>query len=166
MNRFDLALLLLRSTFGLSMAYHGFNKVRRNGLVGTAGWFASIGMKWPNLQARVAAYTEIMAGLLLTFGLVTPIACVSFVSLMIVAIVTVHWKVGYFIFLPNGGWEYCASIAVVATAIGLLGPGKYSVDETIHLSADFGLWVLPVGIALALCHLFLTYRPKPTNSAS
>ena len=166
MNRFDVALLLLRSTFGLSMAYHGFNKVRRNGLVGTTGWFASIGLKWPHLQARVAAYTETMAGLLLTLGLLTPIACVSFVSLMIVAIVTVHWKVGYFIFLPNGGWEYCASIAVVATAIGLLGPGKYSVDETIHLSEDFGLWVLPVGIALALCHLFLTYRPMPTNSAS
>ncbi len=166
MNRFDVALLLLRSTFGLSMAYHGLNKVRRNGLTGTAGWFASIGMKWPKLQARLAAYSEIVAGLFLALGLLTPLACVAFISLMIVAIVTVHWKVGYFIFLPNGGWEYCASIAVVATAIGLLGPGKYSADEIIQLSDAFGLWVLPVGIALALCHLFLTYRPKPTDSAS
>ena len=33
---------------------------------------------------------------------------------MTVAIVVAHWKVGFFIFKPNQGWEYCASIAVTA----------------------------------------------------
>ena len=166
MNRFDVALLILRSAFGLSMAYHGLNKVRGNGLAGTAGWFASIGMKWPALQARVAAISEIAAGVMLAIGLLTPVACTIFVSLMVVAIVTVHWKVGYFIFLPNGGWEYCASIVVVATAIGLLGPGEYSIDAAMSLTQVPGLFVLPIGILLSLCHLFLSYRPKPANSAS
>ncbi len=166
MNRLDVALLILRTAFGLSMAYHGLNKVRGNGLAGTAGWFGSIGMKWPALQARVAALSEIAAGVLLTIGFVTPLACTIFVSLMIVAIITVHWKVGYFIFLPNGGWEYCASIVVVSTAIGLMGPGEISVDSVVNLSDAFGSWVLPIGVALALCHLSLTYRPKPDHNAS
>ncbi len=166
MNRLDVALLILRTAFGLSMAYHGLNKVRANGLAGTAGWFGSIGMKWPALQARVAALSEIAAGVLLTIGFVTPLACTIFVSLMIVAIITVHWKVGYFIFLPNGGWEYCASIVVVSTAIGLMGPGEISVDSVVNLSDAFGPWVLPIGVALALCHLSLTYRPKPDHNAS
>jgi putative oxidoreductase len=103
---------------------------------------------------------------MLAIGWLTPVACTIFVSLMVVAIVTVHWKVGYFIFLPNGGWEYCASIVVVATAIGLLGPGEYSIDAAMSLTQVPGLFVLPIGIVLSLCHLFLSYRPKPSISAS
>jgi putative oxidoreductase len=166
MTKFDVALLLLRVSFGLSMAYHGLNKVRGNGLSGTATWFESIGMKRPRAQAVAAASTEIIGGLLLLFGLATPLACVMFVSLMIVAIWTVHWKVGYFIFLPNGGWEYCASIAAVATAIGLLGPGEISLDASLGISDSWGVFALPIGIIFAVCHVALTYRPKMAISSS
>lgn len=159
MNRMDIALLLLRLAFGFSMAYHGLNKIRGNGLSGTASWFGSIGMKWPRMQALVAASSEIVSGLLLAIGLLTPLACIAFVSLMLVAIITVHWKVGYFIFLPNGGWEYCASIAVVAVALGLIGPGKYSVDHVVSMSQSWGPWVAPIALSLTMCHLFLSYRP-------
>ena len=158
MNRFDVALLLLRLGFGVSMALHGLNKVRRNGLVGTSNWFGSIGMKWPRFQAIMAATTEITSGLLLAFGLLHWIACVAFVSLMLVAIFTVHWKVGYFIFLPGGGWEYCASIAVVATSLGLLGPGRISLDHALSIGDSYGAWVLPAGIVLTMCHLFICFR--------
>lgn len=159
MNRFDSALLVLRLAFGFSMAYHGINKVRGNGIAGTAGWFASIGMKWPRAQALVAATSEIASGVLLAVGLLTPLACIAFVSLMCVAIVTVHWKVGYFIFLPNGGWEYCASIAVVATCIALIGPGKYSLDHSLNMSTSWGAWVVPAALVLTVCHFLLSYRP-------
>lgn len=159
MSRLDTVSLLLRLPFGIFMALHGLNKVRHNGLDGTANWFKSIGMKWPRTQARLAAGTEIGAGVLLAAGLLTSLACVAFVALMIVAIATVHWKVGFFIFLPNGGWEYCASIAIVATAIGLLGPMKYSLDHALSFSLDLGVWVPPMGIGIAMCHLLLSYRP-------
>ena len=163
MTRIDYAVFLLRVVFGLSMAYHGLNKVRGNGLQGTANWFGSIGMKNPRIQAILAASTEIASGLFLVAGLMTPVACSAFIALMIVAIWTVHWKVGYFIFLPNGGWEYCASILVVAAAIGLIGPGRLSIDHHIDIPSWLGLFVLPVGISLAMCHLALTFRPN--NSA-
>ena len=39
------------------------------------------------------------------------------IGVMIVAIVVEHWKVGFFIFKPNQGWEYCASIAIAAFVI-------------------------------------------------
>lgn len=166
MLRYDVALLFLRLAFGVSMAYHGVNKIRGNGLAGTAGWFGTIGMKWPRFQAVIAATTEIVAGTMMAVGFLLPISCIAFVALMIVAIVTVHWKVGYFIFLPNGGWEYCASIAVVATALGSLGAGKYSVDHLINLSDALGAWVLPLGVLVSVCHLTLTYRPtKPQQDS-
>ena len=70
MQQVDLALLVLRVVFGVFLACHGINKVK-GGLAGTARWFGGIGMKWPKWQARIAASTEIGAGLLFALGLLT-----------------------------------------------------------------------------------------------
>jgi len=161
MDRIDSALLLLRTVFGLFLAYHGLNKVK-SGIAGTTGWFASIGMKWPGVQARTAASTEILAGILLAVGLATPVACAAIVATMLVAIITVHWRVGFFIFLPNGGWEYCASIIVVASAIAVCGPGRASLDRALGWEQGWqvGAGSVALGAFLAVVHLAVTYRPK------
>ena len=163
MNKIDVAVTILRGSVGVSIAYHGFNKAKS--ITGTASWFKSIGMKWPKQQAVIAAGTEIIAGALQVVGLLTPLSCIAVIALMAVAIATVHARVGYFIFLPNGGWEYCASIIAVATAIGVTGPGTWSLDNTWGINQSLGLIALPIGVASALCHLALCWRPQ-TNSPS
>lgn len=162
MERIDFALLIVRLAIGTSMAYHGYNKFS-SGLDGTAGWFSSIGMKWPKVQAWTAATTEVVAGLFFAAGLLTSLSTMALVALMVVAIVTVHWKVGYFIFLPNGGWEYCASIALVSIAVGIAGPGEISLDYVWGISNSLGWLITPMGVAIALCHLALSYRPTPNS---
>lgn len=165
MEPFDLGLLVLRVVFGLFFAYHGYNKVfGGNGLEGTARWFAGIGMRWPHLQARLAAATEIGAGLLLAAGLLTPLAAAGVIGVMIVAIVVAHWKVGFFVFLPDQGWEYCASIAVTAWVISTVGPGRFSLDHALGLAGEPGQWAGAiiagvVGIAAAVGQLAVSYRP-------
>lgn len=160
MDKYDLALLLIRAGFGVSMCAHGLNKVfSGNGISGTAGWFGSIGMKWPRAQALAAATSEIVAGALLAVGLFTSLACAVIVSLMLVAIVTVHWRVGYFIFLPNGGWEYCASIIVVAAAVAVTGPGAVSLDDAWGLPALHAGATVGVAVFATVCHLALSWRP-------
>jgi putative oxidoreductase len=164
MNNPDLALLILRLSFGLSMAFHGYNKFSgSSGISGTGGWFFSLGMKWPKRQAQLAATTEIIAGLSVASGLLLWPSSVAFIALMLVAIITVHWKVGYFIFLPNGGWEYCAAIMTVATVLAMLGGGAYSLDDYLEIDMSLGIWALPIGIALALCHLAISYRPTKSK---
>lgn len=111
----------------------------------------------------MAATTEIVAGLLVASGLLLWPSCVAFVALMLVAIITVHWKVGYFIFLPNGGWEYCAAIMSVATVLAMLGGGTYSLDHYFDVNVNLGVWALPIGVALALCHLAISYRPSQSK---
>jgi len=166
-HRLDAALFLLRVVFGLSFAYHGYNKVfGGGGLAGTARWFGAIGMKWPIWQARLAAATEIGAGLLFAAGLITPFAGAGIIGLMIVAIVVAHWKVGFFIFEPDQGWEYCASIAVVAFAVSMAGGGRWSLDNALGI--EFRGWsgaavAGVVGIGGALTQLALSYRPKETT---
>lgn len=160
MDRTDTAILIIRCVFGIFLLAHGVNKVK-SGLDGTAAWFASIGMRRPALQARAAAWTEIAAGALLAAGLLTPLAAAAVVAVMCVAIVTVHLKVGFFIFLPGGGWEYCASIAAVAGAVAVSGPGSASVDELLGWTTGplAGALAVLVGVVVAAAHLALTWRP-------
>ena len=162
MYKVDVAMAILRISVVASIAYHGLNKAKR--ISGTASWFSSIGMKWSKQQAIIASSAEIMAGIGLVGGIATPLACVAVISLMTVAIVTVHARVGYFIFLPNGGWEYCASIVAVATAIAVTGPGTWSLDDSWNMNQSVGLYALPIGVAFAMCHLALCWRPRTSPS--
>ena len=164
MHQVNLALLVLRLVFGLFLAYHGYNKVfGGGGLKGTAGWFGTIGMRWPAWQARLAAATEIGAGLMFAAGILTPLAAAGMIGLMTVAIVVAHWKVGFFIFKPNQGWEYCASIAVVAASVGVMGPGEWSLDHAVDIAFtgwSGGVTAVAVGLGGAMLQLAISYRPK------
>jgi putative oxidoreductase len=145
---------------------HGYNKFfGTNGLAGTARWFASMGMKWPQWQARIAATTEVTSGTLLALGFLTPFACAGFIGLMIVAIVVDHWKIGFFVFRAGQGWEYCGAIAVVAFSIGTIGAGKYAIDHAIDkdVSGWTGALIAGIlGVGGALFQLALCYRkPAP-----
>lgn len=166
MNNVDFGLLVLRLTIGLFLAYHGYNKVfGGGGLKGTASWFGSIGMKAPALQARLAAGTEILAGLALAVGFLTPLASAAVIGTMVVAIITVHGRVGFFIFLPNQGWEYCATIALTSLAVGSIGAGKVSIDHMIDYHYTWAGLIISasVGIGSGLLQLAAFYRP--TKSA-
>lgn len=163
-HQIDVGILLLRLALGNFLAYHGWNKVfGANGLSGTAAWFSSIGFKWPSVQARLAAATEIGAGLMFAFGLLTPIAAAGIIGVMIVAIVVAHWRVGFFVFLPGQGWEYCATIAIGALAVGTAGPGDVSLDEAIGFTLSG--WkplviTLCLGVGSAVLQLAVSYRPR------
>jgi putative oxidoreductase len=159
----NVALLVLRVVFGLFLCAHGYNKIFGGGkLAGTASWFGSMGMKWPKWQARAAASTELAAGLLFAAGLLTPLAAAGMISLMLVAIWTAHRAAGFFVFRPGQGWEYCASIAVVAFSVATMGAGRYSLDHAFDI-AFHGWWgaviAAVVGVGGAVLHLTVSYRP-------
>jgi putative oxidoreductase len=167
MDPVDVALLVVRLTFGLALAYHGYNKVfGGGGLSGTARWFGSIGMRWPNIQARLAASTEITAGLLFAAGLLTPFAAAGMIGVMAVATWAAHRHNGFFIFNAGQGWEYTVSIAVVAWAVATIGPGDASLDEAIdlHWTGWSGALIAGLlGIGAAVAQLTICYRPPATR---
>jgi len=164
----DLGVLVVRLVFGLSLAAHGLNKIRGGrGLAGTAGWFGSIGMRWPRLQARMAAGTEIIAGLLFAAGLLTSLAAAAMISLMLVAWAVAHRTTGFFIFNPGQGWEYVAAIAAAAFGVGTIGAGQVSLDHALDLHAD-RWWGAAIAAAVGLgggaLHLAVSYRPPRAAS--
>ena len=121
------AALILRVAIGSTMFAHGVKHARS--LDGTAGWFGSIGFARPALQARASAGIEIGAGVALTAGIATPLAAASVVGVMGVAARAVHAENGFFI--TSEGWEYVMNLSAAAVALAGLGPGRWSVDETL-----------------------------------
>lgn len=157
----DLGMLLVRLALGPMLVIHGWNKVfGAGGLGGTTGWFQALGLRPAWLHARVAATTEIGAGLLATLGLLTAPACAAVVGLMVVAALTDHRGKGYFVF--KGGWEYTLVVALVALGLSAAGPGRWSLDHAFGLDLAGPQWAtaaLVVGVAAALGLLAISYRP-------
>jgi putative oxidoreductase len=163
----DVGLLIVRLLLGLSLAAHGYNKFfGKGGLSGTAGWFDGMGMQPGFFHARVAATTEVAAGIGLAAGLLTPVPAAGFVALMLVAAWTVHRHNGFFI--VKDGWEYNLVLAGGAVAVAATGAGRYSLDYALLRDSPVfafthGMWGLLIAVVLGLAggigQLVIFYRP-------
>ncbi|MEU6810498.1 DoxX family membrane protein [Streptomyces sp. NPDC046831] len=127
----DCGLLLLRLTFGLLMAAHGAQKVfglfGGEGLAATGKGFAALGYHPGKLFAAVGGLSELLGGLGLALGLLTPLAAAALIGVMINAMATVTGAHG--LWATEGGVEYSVCIAVVALAVAAIGPGRLAVDR-------------------------------------
>jgi putative oxidoreductase len=167
----DVVLFALRLFLGPMIFVHGYRKFFRGGrLAGTARWFTSIGMAPGPLHALMAAGTETGVGVLLTAGLLTPLACAGLIALMLTAIATVHRKNGFFVFNRGQGIEYTLGVAVAALVPATLGAGRYSLDHAWRVwptSPTTGLAVAAgVGVGATVLQLGLFYRPSRASSVT
>lgn len=89
----------------------------------------SIGIKPGILMAVMAGLSELIGGLLLAFGLFTPFAAALIVITMLVAIVTVHGKNGFW--STGSGYEYNLIVIAIAVGVALIGGGDYSIDAIL-----------------------------------
>jgi putative oxidoreductase len=129
----DLALLVLRVVAGLFFAGHGAQKLwgsfGGHGLAGTGQFFESLGIRPGRRNAAAAGWAEFLGGVLLVGGLLTPVAAVLIISVMTVAIITVHAPKGPWV--TEGGWEYNAILIAIAFALTGAGPGNWSLDHAV-----------------------------------
>lgn len=126
----DIGLLLLRLAIGLTLAAHGGQKLfgwfGGHGLAGTGGFLESLGFRPGRVQAALAGGGEMVGGLLLALGLLTPVGAAIVLAVMVVATVSVHLSKGFF--LSGGGAEYNLLIMAATAALAFTGPGLYSLD--------------------------------------
>jgi putative oxidoreductase len=126
----DAGLLVIRATAGLVLAGHGAQKL--------FGWWGGPGFDFMVKSLGDAGYTparffalllgctELVGGLLLAVGLLTPLACAAVIGVMFNAVVGVHWRAG--LWAPNG-YELPLLFGVAALTIGATGPGRLSLDR-------------------------------------
>ena len=170
-TQFDLLMLVLRVVAGVTIFWHGYSHLMRGGRIpGTAGWFDSMGMK-PNgtIHAWLATLTELVTGVLLVLGLLTPLAAAGVIGLMVVAGWTVH---RHAFLITKEGFEYVLVLATLNLAIGALGPGAWSLDDatglidTLNDGMTGAIIALALGVGSGVALLLCCYRPGSVESTS
>ena len=114
-------LSLLRIHFGVILLAHGWLKISVFTIAGTVGYFASLGL--PSIFAYLTIFGEIAAGLALIAGIQTRLASILSVPILLGA-TFVHLGNGWLFSAEGGGWEFPASLTVIAIAIALMGSGN------------------------------------------
>jgi putative oxidoreductase len=120
-------LTLARITLGVVMTVHGFQK-----LTGFDAWqshVTSMGLPLPEVSARLAVAGELLGGLGLIVGLLTPVAAFGVLCTMLVAIFKVHLTHGFL--ARDGGFEFPLMLAMSALFYMLRGAGPVSLDALI-----------------------------------
>lgn len=123
-GRAGAALLSLRAFVGVAFLFHGYGKV-----ADIPAFAAEFGMPLP--VAAAAAYTQFVGGLLLILGALTPLAGLSIAATMAVATFELVARGEPFVNPHGHSWEAAAFYLVAASAVTLLGPGRFSLDALV-----------------------------------
>ncbi len=141
--------LLVIRLVGLVFAAHGAQKLfgwfGGPGINGLTAGFQAMGLRPARLHAISAGIFEFGGGLLLAFGLLTPVAALVITATMTTAVIVVHLSKGFF--AAQGGYEFNLVLVLVAVGIAATGPGEDSLDNVFGIDWSGAGWAL---IALGL----------------
>lgn len=126
----NIVILLARVALGAILIAHGWEKFFTNGIDATADGFDSMGIPAPTAAAVFAASVELVGGILLIIGLLTPVVAVLVVLNMAGAFWYAHREAGT-IFVGDGGYELVLALAAGAALAGALAGGRFSLDRLV-----------------------------------
>lgn len=159
-------LLVLRVLVGVTFSLHGFQKLfgwfGGGGLEGTADWFGSLGFGDGRIAAVAAGTSEVLGGLGLALGLLTPLACAAIAGSMTTAAFVNNADNGFW--SVDKGWELNGYLIAIALAVAIIGPGELSLDAALDLeggplgSALVGIAAVAVGVAAGAVQWFARDR--------
>ncbi|MBF6072306.1 DoxX family protein [Nocardia farcinica] len=156
----DIGLLIVRVVFGGLLAAHGAQKLfgwfSGPGLDANNAMFEAMGYNPGALFGTLAGLTELVGGLLLAFGLFTPLAAAIALGTMINAI-NATWGPGLF---GQGGWEMGLLFGAVAAGLGFTGVGRYALDAGRPWGRNglvWGVGVLGLAVVSAVLTLILKW---------
>ena len=163
-------LLILRLVIGTMMMGHATQKLfgwlGGYGFKGTAGFFEQLGFHPGKLFATAASLGELTSGFLVATGLLGPVGPALMISVMLVAILTVHLHNG--LFAGTNGVEVPLLYATSALGFALFGFGSYSLDAVLGITrfwtSGLTLVVLSGGVAGAVLNLVFRRIPQVTTT--
>jgi putative oxidoreductase len=160
MNLANVTLLVLRLVVGFTFAAHGAQKAFGwwNG-PGPERWrnaIAGMGLHPVRFWAALSIGVELVGGLLLAIGLVTPLAATMLIGQATMIILKAHLPKGFF--TSTGGIEFPLALGAGTIALLGIGPGTLSVDQLTGFGlVEPVLWLLLViGLAGGLGAYTLT----------
>src|SRR5437588_12744685 len=132
----SLGLLILRLIGGLTIAAHGAQKLfgwfEGPGPTKLVQGFEKQGYKPAWLWVFFVILGELGGGLSVALGFLTPLGAAGMFGVMFMAIFKSHWKNGFF--NSKRGLEFPLQLLAIAVAIGVMGPGSYSLDALFRIT--------------------------------
>jgi putative oxidoreductase len=164
-----IGLLIARIAIGLAMAAHGTQKLfgwfGGYGLGPTGEFMVQLGFNRGRVFAAMASIIEITSGLLVALGFLGPVGPALMISVMLVAVIKVHWKNG--LFASKNGIEIPLLYASAALIFAVVGFGPYSLDRLAGIHdpwvPSYTWTVLAIGVLGALANVALSHLGKPAK---
>jgi len=117
---------ILRVVVGIVYVMHGWQKLFIYGFHAVGGSMHQLGIPLPMVSGVVVTLVEFFGGLALVLGLLTPWAAALNACDMLVAVLVVHLRNGFF--APRG-FEYPLAMLAACIAVALAGPGAAALDN-------------------------------------
>jgi putative oxidoreductase len=117
-------LTVLRIVVGIVFLMHGYQKLFHMHIHGVAGFFGHLGIPLPLVAAVIVTSLEFGGGILLIAGVAVRGLAPLFAIDMLVAILTVHLRNGFF---GPGGIEFPLTLMAAAICLALTGGGALSL---------------------------------------
>lgn len=118
-------LTVLRIVIGIVFLMHGYQKFFQMRIHGVTGMFSHLGIPLPAIAAVVVTLVEFVGGILLITGIATRLPAALLSADMVVAILLVHLKKGFF----NPGYEFPLTLLAACICLLLSGGGALSVKR-------------------------------------
>lgn len=133
----DLALLIARVALGLALVFRGWRRwTGEGGMQAQIEYLRQFGTPQPELLAWGATLLEIIGGVFLVFGLLTPVVALALVVQQGLVISYTRWFRGPW--LENGGYEYNVIQACLALLLAVFGAGRLAIDRLFRRNKDAG----------------------------
>lgn len=126
----DLALIVVRLCVGLVLFLHGWHRFVTVGMVSEIARVRAAGLPFPEAFAYGAVTLEMIGGVLLAFGLATPIIGLAMLVENVVIIAWFKASAGYEVL--SGGWEYNLVLAAVGLLLLAFGGGRGALDMLLR----------------------------------
>lgn len=163
----SVALFVLRLVGGLTLAAHGAQKLfgwfEGAGFTKMTHSFHTQGLKPGWLWASLVIIGEFGGGLSLAFGFLTPLGAAGAIGAMVMAIVRAHWKNGFW--NSKRGLEFPLSLAAIGVAVGIAGPGAYSLDALFRITWPEATVFLAFAVAAVIVDVIGLVISRPPVSA-
>lgn len=117
----SLGISIIRIHLGIVLFAHGWLKISVFTVAGTVDYFLSIGLA--PIIAYLVIFGELVGGIVLVLGIQTRLTSLLTVPILFGAAV-INSSNGWLHSATGGGWEYAASLTIIACAITISGSGQ------------------------------------------
>jgi putative oxidoreductase len=136
----SLALLIARLALGGILIAHGFMRWRVHGISKEIAYVQQYGVPYPEVAAWGATILELVGGLFLIVGALTPLVALAVLAEQILIIAYITWRNGLYLVSSTGtyagGYEYSVALAALALLFVVFGGGAASIDRLFRRKKD------------------------------